>query len=125
MPRGGRRPGAGAPKGNLNALKHGRTSVAYNLMVAALAEIPEIREMFIAFHRNQERRKRAARRTARDLFVRMIQGLPPQEDPEINQTIQTLLVYSKLAGKLAKNINQSGFEGDQSKSRDPSSVGEA
>ena len=114
MPRGGRRPGAGAPKGNLNALKHGRTSVAYNLMVAALVEFPEIREMFIAFHRNQERQKRHARRIARDLFARMLQGMPPQEDPEINQTIQTLLVYSKLAGQLVKNKNQSGFEGEQS-----------
>ena len=28
MPHGGRRPGAGAPKGNLNALKHGRRSRA-------------------------------------------------------------------------------------------------
>ena len=73
--------------------------------------------MFIAFHRNQERRRRQARRTARDLFVRMIQGMPPQEDPEINQTIQTLLTYSKLAGKLAKNINQSGIEGEQSKAQ--------
>ena len=27
MPSGGRRPGAGAPSGNLNAVKHGRESV--------------------------------------------------------------------------------------------------
>jgi hypothetical protein len=27
MPRGGRRPGAGAPRGNLNAVKHGLESL--------------------------------------------------------------------------------------------------
>ena len=27
MPRGGRRPGAGAPRGNLNAVKHGLESI--------------------------------------------------------------------------------------------------
>jgi hypothetical protein len=30
MPRGGRRPGAGAPRGNLNAYKHGRNSTQHN-----------------------------------------------------------------------------------------------
>jgi hypothetical protein len=38
---GGRRPGAGAPKGNLNAMKHGRTSRRQAQLVEALMQVPE------------------------------------------------------------------------------------
>jgi len=41
MPRGGRRPGASAPKGNLNALTHGRYSpIARSLLFALLSYSP-------------------------------------------------------------------------------------
>ena len=40
MPRGGRRPGAGAPKGNMNALKSGRYSPHFNAVRAALSQRP-------------------------------------------------------------------------------------
>ena len=39
-PRGGRRPGAGAPKGNLNALKSGRYSKRLAALRAALTAMP-------------------------------------------------------------------------------------
>lgn len=35
--RGGKRPGAGAPRGNLNALKHGRRSVRLHALVRLVA----------------------------------------------------------------------------------------
>ena len=41
MPRGGRRPGAGAPKGNLNALKTGRYSKRLTALRAALEAMPK------------------------------------------------------------------------------------
>jgi benzoyl-CoA reductase/2-hydroxyglutaryl-CoA dehydratase subunit BcrC/BadD/HgdB len=41
MPRGGRRPGAGAPRGNLNAYKHGRNSRAVHQLVEIVATNPE------------------------------------------------------------------------------------
>jgi len=44
---GGARPGAGAPKGNLNALKHGRTSRRQRDLLEALLELPEARQAFI------------------------------------------------------------------------------
>lgn len=43
MPRGGRRPGAGAPKGNLNGLRSGRSSPRVQAVLAALLSNPEIR----------------------------------------------------------------------------------
>lgn len=39
-PRGGRRPGAGAPRGNLNALKSGRYSKRLAALRAALDAMP-------------------------------------------------------------------------------------
>lgn len=47
MPRGGRRPGAGAPKGNLNALKHGRRSRQFAEIGAIFANNPEVRKMLL------------------------------------------------------------------------------
>jgi len=43
MPRGGKRPGAGAPRGNLNALKHGLRSQQVRSLSLALAQIPLLR----------------------------------------------------------------------------------
>ena len=42
MPRGGRRPGAGAPRGNHNALKHGFYSKRVQLAALMLAASPEL-----------------------------------------------------------------------------------
>lgn len=43
MPRGGRRPGAGAPRGNLNALKHGLRSRQLRQLTEELARSPTMR----------------------------------------------------------------------------------
>lgn len=45
--RGGRRPGAGAPKGNTNALKTGRHSVRVKAVIDALLADPETREVLL------------------------------------------------------------------------------
>jgi hypothetical protein len=47
MPRGGRRPGAGAPKGNLNALNRGARSRRLGAVLAALLSEPEIRQIIL------------------------------------------------------------------------------
>jgi hypothetical protein len=44
--RGGRRPGAGAPKGNLNGLKTGRHSPRFLAFAAALAADPGLNALF-------------------------------------------------------------------------------
>ncbi len=43
MPRGGRRPGAGAPKGNLNALRHGLRSKQVQQIAKEFARSPAVR----------------------------------------------------------------------------------
>ena len=43
MPRGGRRPGAGAPKGNHNALKTGKYSKRFREAMSNLINTPEFR----------------------------------------------------------------------------------
>ncbi|MEX2246742.1 MAG: hypothetical protein WEC75_08640 [Dehalococcoidia bacterium] len=47
MPRGGRRPGAGAPKGNLNALKSGRYSPRVRAVLYALVDDPTTRSVLL------------------------------------------------------------------------------
>jgi hypothetical protein len=47
MPRGGRRPGAGAPRDNLNALKHGRRSRQLRALFVALRR-PKVRRVLKA-----------------------------------------------------------------------------
>ena len=55
-PRGGRRPGAGAPKGNLNALKTGRYSRRLAALRAALAAMPVTADV-LAKMTGRDRRK--------------------------------------------------------------------
>ncbi len=45
--RGGKRPGAGAPKGNLNALKSGRYSKRVRALRGALAAIPKTTDLLV------------------------------------------------------------------------------
>lgn len=51
--RGGKRAGAGAPKGNLNAFKSGRYSKGAHKVVAALLADPELRPIVLAIARQQ------------------------------------------------------------------------
>lgn len=55
MPRGGKRPGAGAPIGNTNALRHGRRSPRVHAVVRAIWGIPEVRRLFLAIIRKQSK----------------------------------------------------------------------
>ena len=58
--RGGRRPGAGAPKGNMNALKHGAYSRQYARLGALLAASPVAREALLRLADRHEVRGRKA-----------------------------------------------------------------
>lgn len=55
MPRGGRRPGAGAPRHNLNAVRDGFYTKSDTLRRAAmiLAVAPEVRALLLAVHRSE------------------------------------------------------------------------
>ena len=56
MPRGGKRPGAGAPRGNLNALKTGARSQQLNTVIEALLASPTIRRLMLKLVQQDVRR---------------------------------------------------------------------
>ena len=92
MPRGGKRPGAGAPRGNVNALRHGLHSQQFRQLVQQLAAIPEMRlflARFAELHARQPARlgKEAAASVAVAAWLRRFssQGglpLPPADRPD-------------------------------------------
>ena len=51
MPRGGRRPGAGAPKGNFNGLKSGRRNERLEMIAAAMIACPDRRALYVELRR--------------------------------------------------------------------------
>jgi hypothetical protein len=101
MPRGGRRPRAGAPKGNLNALKHGTYSRQFARLGALLAASPAAREVLLRLvDRHQGRGRKADELAAYILSQIIARGLkrgrdrlillPPVDDADsINQNTGT------------------------------------
>ena len=53
--RGGRRAGAGAPKGNLNGLKTRRHSKVYKQLTEALPETPEAHQLLLRIAKRQRK----------------------------------------------------------------------
>ena len=70
-PRGGRRPGAGAPRGNLNALKHGRRSSQFAAIGAILSADPRIRDSLLALARRHDMKNARSLEVAAELFVQL------------------------------------------------------
>ena len=71
--RGGRRPGAGAPKGNLNALKHGRRSAQFAELGVLLASIPQAHDALLALARRHGLKQRRAEDVANLLLQRLLE----------------------------------------------------
>jgi len=98
MPRGGRRPGAGAPKGNTNALKHGRRSRRLNEFAAQLAASPAVRKILLSLADREKIQEREADRIAAHMIEQVLARglkrgrerlivLPPLDDgPTIEKT---------------------------------------
>ena len=55
--RGGQRPGAGAPKGNLNALCTGARSKQLKVLVIVLMAVPETRRVLLHLNRLEQKRR--------------------------------------------------------------------
>jgi len=70
-PRGGRRPGAGAPRGNLNALKHGRRSRQFAEIGAIIAADPGASATLLAL----AGRRQAKHRRAEEVAATLVAGL--------------------------------------------------
>lgn len=74
MGRGGKRPGAGAPKGNLNGFKHGRNSKQHQKLLELISRDPEVvamlRERAELNHRLANQRRKQAEWLIMDLLER-------------------------------------------------------
>ena len=72
MPKGGKRPGAGAPKGNLNALKHGRRSRQFAALGAVIAASPSARKLLLRLADRQDLEARKADDLASELIEQVL-----------------------------------------------------
>ena len=70
---GGTRPGSGAPRGNLNAFKHGRNSRRQAQLLEALLEIPEARQALIDLGKRNRRRRKQAEEGAGVLMTALLE----------------------------------------------------
>ncbi len=96
--RGGRRPGAGAPKGNLNALKNGSRSKQLRILIIALMAFPQTRNALLHFSRLEQRRldrlQEAINEYARLLKLpsreRTIKSIQVKQTRSANQSSETI-----------------------------------
>ncbi len=103
-PRGGRRPGAGAPKGNLNALKNGARSKQLRTLIVALMAVPEARAILLAFSRIEQHRH-ARLKKAVNTYARLLK-LPSRE-----RTIKSIQAkQTRSAAQSSETINPSEGE---------------
>ena len=118
---GGRRPGAGAPRGNLNGFKHGKYSARHRRLVEIFATIPEVRDDLIAIGERRKRQQRLAQAGASEILAGLLQRagdivLNPQANHlETNQDLlnflsrmeQELRTLSKMQSREAAKIQRS------------------
>ena len=70
MPRGGRRPGAGAPKGNHNALKTGKYSKRFREAMSNLINTPEFRAILVSYQKRQIKNQQLADHVVKEAIRR-------------------------------------------------------
>ena len=86
MSRGGKRPGAGAPRGNTNAFKTGKHSPRFRTLARAISQVPQLQDMALAHYRLQKRKERQARKIVEEQLI-----IALLEDPtKFNQILRGL-----------------------------------
>ncbi len=114
---GGRRPGAGAPRGNLNALKHGNTSAYNKKVLATLAAVPEVAEALVrlAERRRKQQRKTesAAAQLLAELFQRAGQIVLTPENNQLRNNQDLLRFLRAAESSLREAINQQSSDHPQ------------
>jgi hypothetical protein len=76
--RGGKRPGAGAPPGNMNALKHGRYSSQFNEIGRNLASEPKTRAALLKLADRFELKEERAHETTARLLLQLVENIRAQ-----------------------------------------------
>jgi hypothetical protein len=89
--RGGKRAGAGAPKGNLNGLKTGRHSKVYKQLAQALIETPEAHQLLLRIAKRQRKVDKEKEFGASQLTAEILRRVGEIViDPESNQSESNL-----------------------------------
>ena len=76
--RGGPRPNSGPPKGNLNALKHGRFSRRHKIILEAILEVPQARDALVGIMKRNRKRQKQAELEAAYILMRWLATHNPQ-----------------------------------------------
>jgi CRISPR/Cas system-associated endonuclease Cas1 len=75
MGRGGKRPGAGAPRGNLNGFKHGRNSQQFRKLLQLVENDPAVARVVAGLIDQNERQAARARKRAETHLFRLLQRI--------------------------------------------------
>jgi len=92
--RGGRRPGAGAPKGNLNGLKHGRRSKQLAALGHYIAVNPRMRAILLHHAGREANNRDKVDRLARQVFANILERgirVGKKKEQELNEIIEDML----------------------------------
>ena len=136
MPRGGKRPGAGAPKGNLNALKHGERSKQFARLGKIVAASPQARKILFRYADRFEVAQRHADQLAGQVIEQVLtRGLARGRDrrlillPEPSDEEHSITETSRKPGprkresantrKITPSHNQSPNTGSDRQSEKP------
>ena len=106
MPRGGPRPGAGAPRGNLNALKTGAHSRRFRAVIAALLTHPDTRRVLLTL--NGPKRARLDSDRMRQTLIDIARLVREQRQTSIGQkrAPQTQQTTEKAKKTKEQRLNQ-------------------
>lgn len=89
--RGGRRPGSGAPRGNLNGLKHGLRSKQIAQLGLTFAANPVTRDALLALGKRHQLKQQKAEHVAALLLTRLIErGVKVRNEIELNRALKEL-----------------------------------
>jgi hypothetical protein len=111
MPRGGKRPGAGAPKGNINALKHGRRSRRLSELGAQVAASPSARRILLRLAEREDLEVREADRIAANIIDQVLErGLKRGRD-------RLILLPPLNDGPTTKKTDTKGRPSERGKGR--------
>jgi hypothetical protein len=105
--RGGRRPGAGAPKGNLNALKHGRRSAQFAQFGIILAGNEKTRDAMLNFARRLDCKQQTAMVGAVEFHARIIEEARKIARGEPSP-LEHILLDSRVGPELGSRISELG-----------------
>src|SRR5262245_10614821 len=108
MPRGGRRPGAGAPRRNLNHPTHRAAAPPFHRAVLILAVAPEVRSLLRTLQRAEDSAEKRTLEAAMDLALKTV-----ADDPTLAQTIKNLVLERIERAQPQLHEALEVFENDQ------------